>query len=127
MKVHRDIRALLNETTPVDPGRTLEEDKARVALPGDPVEVTHNPYASRNPQGLLRLLRSGSLDPDEESQIRQALVMFEGFSGERLIGGMDRPAKKPPPAPEEALPDVVENLDRVPELENVFRSWNKEG
>jgi hypothetical protein len=127
MKVYGNMRDLLNETPPIDPGRTPEEETARVALPGDAVEGIDNPYAGKNPQGLLRLLRSGSLSPDEEGQVRQALALFEGFSGgDRVTGGMSRPAKAPPMAPSAALPDVVNNPDRVPELENVFRSWNNE-
>ena len=117
------MRDLLNEISPVNPGRSPEEALARAALPGDTVVAIDNPYVGKNPQGLLRLLRSGSLGSDEEGQVRQALVLFEGFSGDRVTGGMDRPAKALPPAPEEALPDVVENPDRVPELEDVFRSW----
>lgn len=116
------MRALLAETTPIVPGRTPAEEGARVALPGDPVEVVDNPYASRNPQGLLRLLRSGSLAPDDERQVREAIRMFEGFSGDRLSGGASSPVAGPAEAPEDALDDVVNNPDRVAALEDVFRS-----
>ena len=118
------MRDLLNEISPVNPGRSPEEDAAGAALPGDAAVAVSidNPYVGKNPQGLLRLLRSRSLGPEEEGQVRQALILFEGFSGDRVSGGMDLPDKAPPPAPEEALPDVVGNPDRVPELEDVFRS-----
>lgn len=125
MKVHRDMRALLSETTPVVPGRTSAEETARVALPGDPVEAIENPYMGRNPQGLLRLLRAGSLSSDEEGQVREAIRVFEGFSGDRLTGGMARTKAEAPAAPEDALPDVSDNPDRVLELEDVFRSMGR--
>jgi len=120
MREYRSIRDLLSESPPVDPGRTPEEDRARVALPGDPVDGLGNPYAGRNPQGLLKLLRSGSLGADDERQVRQAIALFEGFSGDRLNSGMSRPVR--PGAPRtEMLPDVAGNPDRDPELEDLFR------
>lgn len=121
-----NIRDLMLSTPPVDPGRTSAEDRAGVALPGDPVEGISNPYVGKNPQAVLRLLRSGALSPDQEVLAREAVEIFEGFSGEYLTGGIGRavpiPKRTAGPTPSRAVDgDVVENPDYDPDLADLFR------
>ena len=116
------MRDLLHETPPVDHGATEAERRARVALPGDDVEAVRNPYAGRNPQSVLALIRSGSLPPDQEELAREAIALFEGFSGDRLSGGL---APRKPPVLRDGsgiLPDVAGNPDRHPALEDALRA-----
>lgn len=133
MKVYNGIRELIGSSPPIDPGRTPAEDRAGVALPGDPVEGFDNPFLGRNPQAVLRLLRSGSLSPDQEALARDALAVFEGVSGENLTGGIERAMPIPKlgvgageraeieGARREIDQDVLDNPNFDPELADLFR------
>lgn len=121
MRIYGDIRELLRSNPPVEPARTAAEDLAGAGLPnGDP--VPSHPYAGRNPQELLRLLNSGTLASTELELVREAICIYERFSGERVTGGwVDAPSLPPPPAPREFDPDVVSNPDFDPVLSDLWR------
>ena len=113
-----DIRDLIGKNPPINPGRDKFEEKARVALPGDRVDGVGNSFVGHNPQNLVTLLRSGTLSPKAERQVRHAIKVHETFSGERMTGGLKRLDNKPPSRID---PDVIENKDRDPELEDFLR------
>jgi len=107
----------------VDSGRTPAEERARVALPGDSVEGISNPYVGKNPQTVLHLLQSGTLPPDQEILAREAVAIFDGFSGDYLTGGIERsvPISKKGPSARAVDEDVAQNPDFDPEIANLFR------
>jgi len=116
----------MHSSPPVDPGRTLAEDRAGVALPGDPVEAIDNPYVGKNPQVVLRLLQSGTLSPDQEGLAREAISVFESVSGENLTGGIGRAVPILKKSGDQASvrevdEDVTRNPDYDPELADLFR------
>lgn len=126
MKTYGNMRDLLAGSVPVEPARTPAEERAGVALPGDPVDEVGNPYVGRNPQALLRLLRSGTLPPAEEERVRSAISVHESLTGDFLTGGIERkvpiPNRKRDRAPaREVDADVAANPDFDPELAEIFR------
>jgi len=126
VKTYSNARDFLADDQSPEPARTPDEERIGVSLPGDPVETASeaNPYVGRNPQSLLRLLRSGSLDPGREALVRQAIALFEGFSGENLTGGVERavPIQRKRETPSRDVdPDVLANPDYDPSLADLFR------
>lgn len=81
----RSVRDAAFNGTPVEPARTRGEEKARVALPGDPCEVPDNPFIAMNPQRAATMLRRGGLDRETEVRARQSIEVYQGFTGERVM------------------------------------------
>ena len=108
-----NIRDLIHNNPPIEAARTQAEEKACVSLPGDSPEVYESKYSSLGPQGLLRLIRSGTLSPDDDREARRAIQVFESISGERVTGGLSR-GGNPPVSRAQQRPvdtDVLENPD----------------
>lgn len=127
MKTYSNARDFLADDQPPEQARTPAEERIGVALPGDPVETVGeaNPYVGKNPQALLRLLRSGSLDSGQEALVRRAIALFEDFSSENLTGGVERavpvPGKRRDAPGRDVDPDVLANPDYDPALADLFR------
>jgi len=96
---HKGLRDLIHTNPPIDPGRTPAEEKARVALPGDSVELPQNPFLRKNPQFVMRVIKSGVLKPEHERLARQAIQIYQlstldrDGNSESVGGGMRRPGK----------------------------------
>lgn len=116
MHIYNGIRDVLSSATPVCVPRTEAEERAGVALPGDPVNGVNNPYVGKNPQTVLRLLLSGKLTSDQKILAEEAIVIFNGFSGDHLTS-CNSEFKRDLKIDD----DVVNNPDFDSELINLFR------
>lgn len=122
MKVYSNIRDFVHDDQPVEPARTPEEERIGVSLPGDPIDIPRNPYIGKNPQGLLKLLSSEDLDGPELALVKEAILNFEVFSGEKLSGGMLKPIPIAEDTPRRKIDrDILENPHFDPELADLFR------
>lgn len=126
MKVYSNIRDFVHDDQPLEPARTPDEELAGVSLPGDPVYIPYNPYIGKNPQSLLKLLSSNTLDKLDVTLVREAISTFELFSGEKLSGGMIRCTPNVESVSEVELKreidqDILENPHFDPELAGLFR------
>lgn len=119
----KNLRDLISFNPPVEQARTSAEELVSVALPGDSVVGYENPYSSYNPQKLMYLIRSGTLNPNEECLAREAVKVFEFYSKERITGGMCRSEKntRPQVLIHTVDEDILNNEDYDPELDDLFR------
>lgn len=122
MKVYSNIRDFVHDDQPLEPARTPEEERIGVSLPGDLTDITVNPYLGKNPQSLLKLLSSDDLDGHDIALIKEAILNFEVFSGEKLSGGMLKPIPIAESIPKRKIDkDILENPHFDPELSDLFR------